>query len=85
MNLLRHAQPCAGHPRLVRPSAVKGVDGRDEPGHDEEKLNQASNPLNRNQTFRPLAQPAEKSRFSGFALRRNANIIPYLLNRKVKP
>jgi hypothetical protein len=30
--LLRHARPCAGHPRL--PLRKKGVDGRDKPGHD---------------------------------------------------
>jgi hypothetical protein len=30
---LRHARPCAGHPRLT--SKKKDVDGRDEPGHDD--------------------------------------------------
>ena len=85
MNLLRHARPCAGRPRLARLSAVKGVDGRDEPGHDEEKLNQASSPLNQNQTFRFMGHRTEKSRFSDLKLSCNANSVPYLLNRKVKP
>jgi hypothetical protein len=31
---LRHARPCAGHPRLDGISKIKGVDGRDKPGHD---------------------------------------------------
>ena len=30
---LRHARPCAGHPRLSL-TASKNVDGRDKPGHD---------------------------------------------------
>jgi hypothetical protein len=30
---VRHARPCAGHPRLS--FALQDVDGRDEPGHDE--------------------------------------------------
>jgi hypothetical protein len=33
MSLLRHARPCAGHPRLS--FSKQGVDGRDKPGHDE--------------------------------------------------
>ena len=32
---LRHARPCAGHPRLDGISKSKDVDGRDKPGHDE--------------------------------------------------
>jgi hypothetical protein len=32
---LRHARPCAGHPRLPLVVQKKKVDGRDEPGHDE--------------------------------------------------
>src|SRR3954462_13121364 len=35
-SLLRHARPCAGHPRL--PSHAKDVDGRDKPGHDAKPL-----------------------------------------------
>src|SRR5205823_9909052 len=31
----RHARPCAGHPRLASLEREEGVDGRDEPGHDE--------------------------------------------------
>jgi len=31
---IRHARPCAGHPRLILLSK-KDVDGRDKPGHDE--------------------------------------------------
>jgi len=30
--MLRHARPCAGHPRLC--CSEKDVDGRDKPGHD---------------------------------------------------
>jgi len=48
-------------------------------------MNRFLSPLNRNQIFRAPAHQTEKSRFFAFALRRNANIIPYLLNRKVKP
>jgi len=29
-----HARLYAGHPRLYGPAKLKGVDGRDEPGHD---------------------------------------------------
>src|SRR5437868_3268666 len=32
---IRHARPCAGHPRLTSICARKDVDGRVEPGHDE--------------------------------------------------
>jgi hypothetical protein len=32
---IRHARPCAGHPRLERRMLEEDVDGRDEPGHDE--------------------------------------------------
>src|SRR5262245_12559601 len=31
---VRHARPCAGHPRLAS-AKPKDVDGRDEPGHDQ--------------------------------------------------
>jgi hypothetical protein len=31
---LRHARPCAGHPRFLRAS-FEDVDGRDKPGHDD--------------------------------------------------
>jgi hypothetical protein len=34
MTLIRHARPCAGHPRLHGLSAKQDVDGRDKPGHD---------------------------------------------------
>src|SRR5260370_40667427 len=35
--LLRHARPCAGHPRLSLSALEKiDVDGRDKPGHDVE-------------------------------------------------
>src|SRR6266702_4682383 len=33
--VLRHARPCAGHPRLPVELRKKDVDGRDEPGHDD--------------------------------------------------
>ncbi len=49
------------------------------------RLNRFSSHLNRNQTFRLTAHPAEKTHFSAFALYPNANSIPYLLNQKVKP
>jgi hypothetical protein len=32
---VRHARPCAGHPRLEAIALEKNVDGRDKPGHDE--------------------------------------------------
>jgi len=35
---LRHARPCAGHPRLDGISKSKDVDGRDKPGHDESAI-----------------------------------------------
>ena len=34
-SLTRHARTCCGHPRLQSRSTTDGVDGRDEPGHDE--------------------------------------------------
>ena len=61
------------------------LDCRVELGNDEKKLNQPLNRLNRNQTFRVLAHLAEKSRFFDPAFFWNANSIPSLLNRKVKP
>jgi hypothetical protein len=33
-SLIRHARPCAGHPRLSL-GGTQDVDGRDKPGHDE--------------------------------------------------
>jgi len=36
--LVRHARPCAGHPRLKTRPEPKDVDGRDEPGHDNFEL-----------------------------------------------
>jgi hypothetical protein len=35
MSLIRHARPCAGHPRLAELPRCKAVDGRVKPGHDE--------------------------------------------------
>jgi hypothetical protein len=33
--IVRHARPCAGHPRFSSRNVRKqGVDGRDKPGHD---------------------------------------------------
>jgi hypothetical protein len=32
---LRHARPCAGHPRLDSAQTRKDVDDRDKPGHDD--------------------------------------------------
>jgi hypothetical protein len=49
------------------------------------KLNRFPSPLNRNQIFCILTHPAEKSRFFDLAFFWNANSIPYLLNRMVKP
>jgi hypothetical protein len=34
---VRHARPCAGHPRLTFGTS-KDVDGRDKPGHDEQGM-----------------------------------------------
>jgi hypothetical protein len=34
--ILRHARPCAGHPRLSVRRRQKVVDGRAKPGHDAE-------------------------------------------------
>jgi hypothetical protein len=35
--MTRHARACRGHPRLCGPAASEVVDGRDKPGHDDEK------------------------------------------------
>jgi hypothetical protein len=34
---IRHARPCAGHPRLQHYEESKDGDGRDKPGHDEQE------------------------------------------------
>jgi hypothetical protein len=86
MTLLRHARPCAGHPRLRSVSAPKGVDGRDEPGHDEAgALNQPANDLNRNRSFFSLPQAYEKSSFFRLLVQMNRCWKPMNLNQKVKP
>src|SRR5690349_9228792 len=40
--LLRHARPCAGHPRLALLLDLKDVDGRDKPGHDGGNMRRSS-------------------------------------------
>jgi hypothetical protein len=58
LHRLRHARPCAGHPRPCSRVARKDVDGRDKPGHDGKRFN-----------FKPLARARKTSRFFGQALR----------------
>lgn len=80
MNLLRRARPRAAHPRLVRPSVVHGVDGR-----DEARLNRTLSHLKRNQTFCCMPQQAERTRVFGFTLHPDMKAHSRPLNQKVKP